>query len=217
MFRSMAIDWTAVGAVTTGVAALATAGAATFTARMAGKTREMAEATREMALATKLDADAGIDLVAETQKDRAMAVRPVLVISGLEVDPQGWIGESFTVRNIGNGPALDCTGVFLRHPKTGDQWSVSLPLAIAAGDTILAKLEPRGRSAPMQLLEVEASGDGVQEVAAGALFCQDVLGRRHRFFARLSRKGSIEIAGTSNWQPWDREAPAWVRSGLWSE
>jgi hypothetical protein len=170
-----------------------------------------------MALATKLDADAGIDLVAETQKDRAMAVRPVLVISGLEVDPQGWIGESFTVRNIGNGPALDCTGVFLRHPKTGDQWSVSLPLAIAAGDTILAKLEPRGRSAPMQLLEVEASGDGVQEVAAGALFCQDVLGRRHRFFARLSRKGSIEIAGTSNWQPWDREAPAWVRSGLWSE
>jgi hypothetical protein len=213
----MAIDWTAVGAVTTGIAAVATAGAAIFTARMAGKTSEMAEATRDMAAATKLDADAGMDLVNETQQDRAMAIRPVLVISGLEVDPQGWIGDSFTIRNIGNGPALDCTGVFLRHPKTGDQWSVSLPTAVAAGDTILAKLEPRGRSAPMQLLEVEASDDGVKEVAAGALFCQDVLARRHRFFARLSRKGSVEIAGSSSWHSWDREAPPWVRSGLWSD
>jgi hypothetical protein len=158
-----------------------------------------------------------MDLVAETRQDRAMAVRPVLVISGLEVDPQGWIGESLTIRNIGNGPALDCTGVFLRHPKTGDQWSVSLPAAIASGDSVLVKLEPRGRSAPMQLLEVEPSADGVQEVAAGALFCQDVLARRHRFFARLSRKGSVEIAGTSSWHAWDADAPAWARSGLWSE
>lgn len=186
-------DWF-LGAVTAASAA-ATATAAGFTAWMASKTRDLADATRQ-------DADASRDAVIETQKDRELAHRPVIIVAG--VTEQGSVPKGVGMRNIGNGPALGCLAL-VRQIGMNDNWHV------IQGRVDLTARESSNTTYSLRAANSNMSAfvDDAHNVR-GAVFCRDILNRRYRFLFRVTTFGGIETFEVASYRVTDENRPPWV-------
>jgi hypothetical protein len=191
----MAADtgWIACGSIATGVMAV-------VTAAMAWKTRDLAKAGQD-------EANASLALVRETQRDRELAYTPVLTLTGVAVADELVNGQAI-LRNIGAGPALNCTGVF--RPAPNGDWKVTTD----SRDIPIGELAPAVRLQSTQS-DVDTFFDGSDE-HYGAIYCMDVLGRRHRFLVELDRRNQLVIVpdGNKSYRLYDEPAPSWVNETL---
>jgi hypothetical protein len=207
-------EWALVGvggaaAVATAVAAGFTAWMATRTRDLAVKTKEMAVETAKMAIATQEDADASKAMVGEAQRDREMAYRPVLTLVPSPQDTIG-AGSQICVKNIGAGAALNCLVIFEVKVETFTSWLVSTtPLDIAIGE----------KSDPIILRPAQNTVSDYfdQTDDFGAIFCRDVLDRRHRFNVRINREQMVvTYPPAQSFRVSEKDAPAWVTASvLW--
>jgi hypothetical protein len=178
----VAIDWTEGAALLTGLLALTTFALAVVTYGM----------------------------VRETRVDRRLGIRPVLTLRHApepREDPPKLV--SFTVANIGNGPALTCwvAVIHLRPLVSREETSFMktayyLSLAPVSVGKEVANGAPQSTTA---LIDVGLIGLSNEAGWTEVVLCRDVLGNKHRFSRRPS--------GSEIWETDidHKKPPAWAK------
>src|ERR1700736_2980277 len=115
----------------TAALALGTFVMAVATVRLGVQTKRAADETARAAQAGQREADASFALVRETQRDRELAVQPVLVVGDERKAP----GHDLAVRvhNVGRGPAM-LVRVFARQGNAM-YWNSGPGITVGPGET----------------------------------------------------------------------------------
>src|ERR1700681_4377912 len=215
------MDWTPIiEAITASVVGLAVIAMAVAIVRLARHNRALGAEVRRlvehnMALLEAADqqAEAARALAAETHRDRAVAIQPLLVLVDeppIGIREQPW--AAVRVRNVGNGSALNFVvwmraGGGLYRSSGAEAKGFSGTLHLASGDIF----EP----GPFRNMLFVGNTDGfldpgmavvADDVAANLVaYCGDSSGNRYRFNLRTADPPEVWERGT--------DAPSWA--GAW--
>ena len=162
--------------------AFATLVLAWFTRSAAQASAHAAQASRQAAMAAEREANATVQLAKEAVEDRQLAWRPHIDIEH-PTGRSGPDGNSATLvlRNVGNGPALDCA-IWAYWGGHG-LWGVVRHLTLQAHGqrhtTVYSGTEP-GHAFPVGMFDLpDGANHSTPDVYVAV--CRDVLGNRWRF------------------------------------
>ena len=166
-------------------------------------TRRAVVEARRASVAARDEGQATLAIATEAHRDRELAWRPVLTweVTGVTAAGSGTWAETVVIKNVGNGPAIDCEYVSLDN----DRFVYRRGFALRAGEVVELSIE--ASEAPW-----EKEPQGLFDPATGArrtgrrpnrmrvVMCSDILGRRWRFFEDFPPES---VAGAEpNPPPW---------------